>query len=85
MIGTTPHIWRGMNLGDRQWEIEAFLAIEGIAEYTRWIALDDMAPLFEKDCEQLLLVDTPNGLEMEHVEQLIGWYEAAKHPGSHKS
>lgn len=83
VIGMTPHIWHGLNVGDRQWEIEAFLAIEGIADHTHWIALDDMAPLFEKDCQQLLLVDTPNGLELEHVEQLIAWYESAKNPGSH--
>ncbi len=76
--GTTPALEDGYDSGGRQREIELFLANAGLnATNASWIAMDDMASFFEKDCPFLILTDSETGLTEDDCLALQRWYERA--------
>ncbi|CAK0763689.1 conserved hypothetical protein [Gammaproteobacteria bacterium] len=75
VIGVTPILERGFEIGGRQKEIELFLQKCCLAEKSSsWIALDDTESLFNPNCKNLILVNSNTGFREEDGYQLIKWY-----------
>jgi hypothetical protein len=82
IIGVTPVLDSGVDLGGRQNEIEAWLKNAGLSsQNAAWIALDDMASFFRKNCTYLILVDSSRGFGDEEGRKLEAWYQSIRRPG----
>lgn len=69
VAGHTPVINDNLRDGARYKEIMIFCNNKGISS-SQWIALDDMANLFPKDCTNLILTDKTKGLTKENMDNL---------------
>lgn len=82
VIGVTPHAHhllgpsrsrseaeRAVAIGERQYEIEQWIADSG-GPARSWAALDDDALLFRPDCQRLVLCASEIGLTEVQLEQL---------------
>lgn len=75
IIGLTPLLHCRYAPSGRQLEIEAYLHAECLNESNcRWLALDDMAEMFQGDCKYLLLVDSTQGFCDSVASRLECWY-----------
>ncbi len=75
IIGMTPILPWQEQVGQRQREIEAYLAAQQIdANELSWRALDDLAWYFDSNCANLILVDGHNGFQAAHGAALVQWY-----------
>lgn len=82
IVGVTPSLDDGYELGGRQKEILSYLASEGLSDTScRWIALDDIAMFFEDSCRNLVLTDSSTGFTEREGEELIAWYKRAEAAG----
>lgn len=68
VVGVTPVIPDAK----RQREIEAWLAGHAVE---RWLAIDDMADLFDDQCSWLLEVDPKAGLDQSELQRLKAWLD----------
>ena len=64
-----PDAERAVAIGERQFEIEQWIADSGLPARP-WVALDDDPPLFRPDCQRLVLCASEVGLTEAHLEQL---------------
>lgn len=75
IIGTTPSLDSGYDVGGRQREIEAFLrSSQWTIANCAWIALDDTALFFDEDCPNLMLTDASQGFTRQTAHDLLAWY-----------
>lgn len=70
VTGITPVVDNNLIDGARHKEIMMFCNNKGVSS-SQWIALDDMAHLFPKDCTNLILTDKTKGLSQENIDKLI--------------
>ena len=94
VIGATPLVhrllgptWsrsdaeRAVAIGERQYEIEQWIADSGTPSRT-WVALDDDPSLFRPDCQKLVLCASEVGLteaELERLDAKFGFGRIASH------
>lgn len=79
IVGVTPSLDNGRDLGGRQKEIQAYLMGNGLSDKNcAWIAIDDKASFFKDTCQNLLLTDTSRGFTEREGRQLLDWYNRVK-------
>ncbi len=75
IVGVTPSLEGGYDLGGREMEIHAYLSANGLtSENCRWAALDDMAMFFGENCRNLVLTESSEGFTELQGAQLLSWY-----------
>ena len=75
IIGVTPTLDCGYQVGGRQREIEAYLAASNLNNSNAlWIALDDRQLFFDQGCPFLVLVDPNRCFGADERRDVLSWY-----------
>jgi len=75
IIGVTPTLDGGYDMGGRQKEILSYLSNNPLFEtQIQWIALDDNPLFFEPSCETLILTQSDVGFSEKEADLVLKWY-----------
>lgn len=71
IIDITPNHQGGFDEGGRYKEIKAWLEANNFNNDEQWIAIDDIAFIFPKDCPNLIKTNPQTGLDEDNINAIV--------------